>query len=142
MAIAPSGPPQPRDDTHTAPSLLLEARDFSFVGVGAIAGALLRWKLDNIPLANLIGCLLLGAITAHKPPRPAAMLLGGIGFCGSLTTFSSWILNLAQLLRGAGPLAVTGRVLMDLFSGLLAIGLGTLLGGWLKPLKNRLLFRR
>jgi CrcB protein len=70
------------------------------------------------------------------------MLLGGIGFCGSLTTFSSWILNLAQLLRGAGPLAVTGRVLMDLFSGLLAIGLGTLLGGWLKPLKNRLLFRR
>lgn len=141
MAIAPSGPSQPGEAppaAPVAPSLLLEARDFSFVAVGAIAGALLRWQLDNILLANLIGCLVLGAITARQPPRPAAMLLGGIGFCGSLTTFSSWILNLAELLASAGPLAVIGRVMADLVVALVVISIGALIGAWLKPLRHRL----
>ena len=142
MAIAPSTPPQRGDADPASPSLLLEARDFSFVAAGALAGALVRWKLDNIPLANLIGCLLLGAITARQSPRPAASLLGGIGFCGSLTSFSGWILNLAQLLGRSGLRAVAGMVLMDLFRALLAIALGALLGGWLKPLKTLLLSRR
>lgn len=59
------------------------------------------------------------------------MLLAGIGFCGSLTTFSSWMLRLVQLLqRGAGTEALT-MLLLSLAGGLLMLLLGQQLMGLL-----------
>ena len=74
------------------------------VALGAVPGALFRWLLHRDPLANLLGCLLIGMLAGLQPPRPRLMLLVGIGFCGAFTTFGGWIAALATTLRqGAFP---------------------------------------
>ena len=53
-------------------------------------------------IVNSLGCLLLGVFVAllHKNElNPAAYTLLGIGFCGGLTTFSTFSLDLFQLMR-------------------------------------------
>ena len=78
---------------ETRPSLQLELQELLLVGVGAVPGALLRWQLalhlggQNV-LVNVLGAALLGLL-AGLPAAPRRQLLLGIGFCGSLTTFSS-----------------------------------------------------
>lgn len=74
-----------------------ELLDLSLVAAGAIPGALLRWHLPHLLIANLLGCFLLGLLVGWPGTRPRLMLWGGIGFCGSLTSFSSWMLQLAAL---------------------------------------------
>lgn len=140
--MAPSPPPD-----HA--SLRREARDLLLVAMGAVPGALVRWRLEDLGkgwegpatglieadlAANLIGTFLIGVIAAQRPPRPRLLLLGAIGFCGSLTTFSSWMLDVTGLLRTGRPLAGLLLIVASLALGLLcaAGGLGL----------SRLLFRR
>jgi CrcB protein len=58
------------------------------------------------------------------------MLLLGIGFCGSLTTFSSWTLDVVRLQQQHGPWAVL-LVAASLVMGLLAAALGQVSSHWL-----------
>lgn len=135
------------------PELRRELRDLALVGAGAIPGALLRWKLETIArtmvdgtlrsvvaadlLANLIGCLVIGLVLALGRGRVRLALAVGIGFCGSLTTFSSWMLELARALRaGAAPEAVA-VLLVSLVAGVLLVGLGYALGQGLQGLLQR-----
>ena len=81
---------------ETKPSLQPELQELLLVGLGAVPGALLRWQLalhlgDQNLLVNVLGAALLGVL-AGLPAAPRRQLLLGIGFCGSLTTFSSWML--------------------------------------------------
>ena len=101
-------------------ALVEEITSLALVAAGAIPGALLRWTLgDQIIVANLLGCLLLGVISVAASERPRWVLWGAIGFCGSLTTFSSWMLELSRAglpvlashLGGGLALLVLGRVL-------------------------------
>lgn len=71
------------------------------IAVGAAAGALLRWRLATAlvfpwgtTLANLLGCGILGLLVARLSPSSTAWALLAVGFCGSLTTFSSFIFDL------------------------------------------------
>lgn len=116
-----------------------EALELGLVAAGAIPGALLRWQLERVGhtwigglrgaaesdlLANLLGSLLIGVLFGIRPPRPRLLLLGAIGFCGSLTTFSSWMLELARAWsHGQGPAALSVLV-VSLLGGVLAFGLG------------------
>jgi CrcB protein len=93
------------------------------VALGAVPGALLRWVLHCDPIANLLGCLLIGLASNQKPPRPRLMLLLGIGFCGALTTFSGWILALATALR-QGSMPSLLALLLEL-----GVGIGAVVGG-------------
>lgn len=90
------------------------------VALGAVPGALLRWLLHCDPIANLLGCLLIGLASNQKPPRPRLMLLLGIGFCGALTTFSGWILALATALQ-QGSTASLLALLLELGAGVGAV---------------------
>ena len=119
------------------PSLQLELLELLLVGVGAVPGALLRWQLalhlgDQNLLVNVLGAALLGFL-AGLPVAPRRQLLLGIGFCGSLTTFSSWMLAAMKHLSAGGWAAALGLIGLTLGLGLGAAALGFNLGRWLKP---------
>ena len=126
--------------------LRFELRELLLVGAGAVPGALLRWQaavqlgsvvggeaITNL-IVNLCGSFLLGFLAGPIPRRTALVLCLGIGFCGSLTTFSSWVLDVVRLLEGGRPLAAVGLLLASLVLGLMAAGLGLGL--------SRVLYRR
>ena len=113
---------------ETKLSLQLELRELFLVGVGAVPGALLRWQVtlhlgDQNLLVNVLGAALLGLL-AGLPAAPRRQLLLGIGFCGSLTTFSSWMLAAMQHLSAGDWAAALGLIGLTLGLGLGAAGLG------------------
>jgi fluoride exporter len=126
------------------PHLRRELRDLALVAGGAIPGALLRWQLELVAeaatspglraltgadlLANLIGCLLIGMLLAQPPQRARLYLWGGVGFCGSLTTFSSWMLELVRGLEAGRGLEVLGILAASLLGGLALVRIGNGLG--------------
>ena len=115
------------------------------VGAGAVAGAWLRWWLSlrlnpvfpTLPVgtltANLIGGYLIGlavgAINLDLGLSPQARLFLMTGFCGGLTTFSTFsaetfaLLSRGQLGWGFGAIAihVTGSLLATTL-GVLTVG--------------------
>jgi len=119
------------------PSLQLELLELLLVGAGAVPGALLRWQLalhlgDQNLLVNVLGAALLGCL-AGLPAAPRRQLLLGIGFCGSVTTFSSWMLAAMKHLSAGDWAAALGLIGLTLGLGLGAAALGFNLGRWLKP---------
>ena len=122
---------------ETQPSLQLELLELLLVGAGAVPGALLRWQLalhlgDQNLLVNVLGAALLGCL-AGLPAAPRRQLLLGIGFCGSVTTFSSWMLAAMKHLSAGDWAAALGLIGLTLGLGLGAAALGFNLGRWLKP---------
>ncbi|MCP9881355.1 CrcB family protein [Cyanobium sp. Alchichica 3B3-8F6] len=129
--------------TTPARSLRGDLRDLALVAAGAIPGALLRWRLEAIGtaevgglrglvgadfIANMLGCLLLGLVLAQSVRRKRLMLWAGIGFCGSLTTFSSWMLQLARALRAGEAWDSLLVLAASLLGGLVLVALGHALG--------------
>jgi CrcB protein len=121
-----------------------ELNELTLVAAGAIPGALLRWRLESLGgswfagagdlAANLAGCLLLGLLLGRPTPAARLMLWGGIGFCGSLTTFSGWMLELVRALERGAPLTALSLLLTSLLGGLALVWLGRLVGRrWFRP---------
>jgi len=83
-------------------------RGLPLVAVGGAAGAVARWALlaaatpTQFPwptlLVNLVGCGLLGILMGRRT-RPSTLLLVGTGLCGGLTTFSTFAVEVADLVR-------------------------------------------
>ena len=116
---------------------------FLAVGFGAFAGALLRWLfgillnpvLPYLPLgtlaANLLGGLIIGVamgVFNQFQALPAELrLLITTGFCGGLTTFSSFsaetIVLLLRQQYGWTAAIITAHVLGSLLMTLAGIGL-------------------
>ena len=122
---------------ETKPSLRLELQELLLVGAGAVPGALLRWQValhlgDQNLLVNVLGAALLGLL-AGLPAAPRRQLLIGIGFCGSLTTFSSWMLAVTKQLSSGNWAAALGLIGLTLGLGLGAAALGFCLGRRFKP---------
>ena len=120
-----------------------ELSDLALVAGGAIPGALLRWRLgmempqglgalppwlNGTLLANLLGCLLIGGLVAQPPRRARLYLWAGIGFSGSLTTFSTWMLELTRALQAGRLTDALATVMLSLTGGLLLTSLGYGLG--------------
>ena len=118
-------------------TLRSELTELLLVAAGAVPGALLRWQLalhlgDQNLLVNVLGAALLGLL-AGRPAAPRRQLLVGIGFCGSLTTFSSWMLAVARDLVAGNWGEAIGLLGLTLGLGLGCAFLGFGLGRWLKP---------
>lgn len=114
------------------------------ISIGAALGALLRWQLGirlnsifpTIPpgtlVANLLGGYLIGVAVAffasYSAISPEWRLLIITGFCGGLTTFSTFSAELAALLQegrlswalGIVAVHVSGSVLMT-FAGIATV---------------------
>ena len=118
-------------------ALKFELQELLLVALGAVPGALLRWQLslhlaDQNLVANTLGSALLGFL-AGLPAAPLRQLLLGVGFCGSLTTFSSWMLEAVRQL-GVGEIkSAAGLIGLTLGLGLGAATLGFQLGRKIRP---------
>lgn len=114
------------------------------VGAAGAAGAMSRHLLDvglrrpfpdepsrGILVANVVASLVLGVLTGVASGRivdPDLRLAVGVGFCGGMSTFSTFIAQLAEELdAGRRGTAMRWAVAM-LVSGLVAAGLGVGLG--------------
>ncbi len=96
------------------------------ISIGAMPGAILRWQIDHVFIVNIIGCFILGFINSLNISRRYKLIFG-FGFCGSLTTFSGWSVQLFKLInQGFYKLFFLNSILMVML-GLLSIGLGSLL---------------
>ncbi len=105
------------------------------ISVGASAGALLRWWLGDrlnaaLPLlppgtlaANVIGGYIIGAAIAFFASFPALppewRLLVITGFCGGLTTFSTFSAEVVGLLQRGEPLWALGEVAVHVSASVL-----------------------
>lgn len=86
--------------------------EFLILGLGALAGAFLRYKIAespillgvlpvNILIINVIGSFILGmfvVISMHFNLDPKYSVFIAIGFCGSFTTMSSFALQSVSLI--------------------------------------------
>lgn len=115
-----------------------------FVFTGAMVGAPLRYLTDRIVqtrhdslfpwgtfTVNLVGCLILGGLAGAGLAIPASMYaLFGTGFCGALTTFSTFSYETLRLVEGRAYLYAVMNVVVSVVAGLGAAMLGyAALGG-------------
>jgi CrcB protein len=89
----------------------MKGLEFVFLGIGALAGAFLRYKIAsspillgalpiNILIINVAGSFILGVFTVISSNfnlDPKYSMLIAIGFCGSFTTMSSFALESVNL---------------------------------------------
>ena len=112
--------------------------------IGGISGTLARYFLTgavhqawgtSFPygtlVVNLIGCFLIGllaALSEGKLPLDAnTRLLLVIGFCGAFTTFSSFVLDTANLMKHGEDLRAFVNIALSVAAGFLAFKLGVVL---------------
>ena len=124
--------PQSSSAQNNQLSLRQDLSELALVALGAVPGAVMRWQIgsylhDNDVIVNVLGAFLLGWL-AGLPLRPRRQLLIGIGFCGSLTTFSSWMVNCVSLIAQGDWLAALGLIGFTLGLGLGAAALGVFVG--------------
>lgn len=116
----------------------MKVLDLVYLGAGALLGAFIRYKitgndisLNGLPLSvlivNLIGSLILGfsmeGIQRFGLDQRYVIFIG-IGFCGSLTTMSSFAYETSNLVD-AGKLVIAGLdVLLNVGVSILAIFAG------------------
>lgn len=106
------------------------------VVLGAAAGAPLRYLVDRairtrLPwgtfAVNVAGSFLLGVVAgAATDPRLVALL--GTGFCGALTTFSTFSYQTVRLAQDDDWSGAIGNVLVSVLAGLGAVALGLATG--------------
>jgi len=110
--------------------------------LGGAAGAVLRYLTDRAVqrrfdpvfpwgtfIVNVAGSLVLGVLsglTAAHPGLPGwVRALAGVGFCGALTTYSTFGLETVLLAQGGG------RAYASINAGAtLVVGLGAVTAGW------------
>ena len=111
------------------------------VFIGGGTGAVLRYLAGvlavkvlhvNLPLStffvNIAGCFVLGflfALFVSKPEiNPALKLALTAGFCGGLTTFSTFSFEMFEMLKNAQYMQVSVYLVSSLTVGLLAVWIG------------------
>jgi CrcB protein len=123
-------------------------RSFTAVAVGGALGCLFRWYLaiflnryfPAIPpgtlAANLVGCYVIGIaiafFTAYPHFAPEWRLFLTTGFCGGLTTFSTFSAEVVLLLQSGRSIVALSAVAAHLFGSLLMTIAGIATVAWLK----------
>lgn len=116
-----------------------------WVGVGAGLGAPARYLADRFVqtrhdshfpwgtvAVNVFGSFLLGLLTgAAQALSPGVQAAVGVGFCGALTTYSTFSYETMRLLENKLAGYAAANVLIALVCGFGAAGLGLIMGMWL-----------
>lgn len=112
--------------------------EFALLALGAVAGAFVRYKLAESPLVlgtlplniliiNVVGSFVLGvfsvvALLWHLDARYSLFL--AVGFCGSLTTMSSFALETTGMLENRQ----FGNVAINILANV-GLSIGAIIGG-------------
>ena len=106
--------------------------------LGAVVGAPLRYLTDRAVqirhdsifpwgtmTVNVVGCLVLGFLAGAGTSLPSGVAaLVGTGFCGALTTYSTFSYETLRLVEQKAYLYAVMNVLISLIAGLGAVFLG------------------
>jgi fluoride exporter len=112
--------------------------DLVYLAIGALLGVFLRYRVTGTPLflgslpvsvliVNVLGSFILGASSAavsNLGLDERYTLLIGIGFCGSLTTMSSFAFESVNLIDAGKVAAASLDVILNVGASLGAILLG------------------
>jgi CrcB protein len=107
----------------------------ALVFLGAFLGAPLRYLTDRLVQSrhesvfpwgtftvNVIGCVILGALTGASSALPGSILsLVGTGFCGALTTYSTFSYETLKLAGKRAYFVAIANVLGSIAVGLAAV---------------------
>ena len=109
------------------------------VVAGALVGAPLRLLADRVAVArrgrgsiwgtltvNVVGSAVLGVLLGLRHVSPTVLALVGTGFCGTLTTFSTYGYDVVRLVEEQAVLRAAGYL-----AGTLVLGLGVAAAGYL-----------
>jgi fluoride exporter len=110
------------------------------VALGALAGAPLRLLAERVAVArrgrgsvlgtlavNVAGSAVLGVVLGLPGVSPAVVALVGTGFCGTVTTFSTYGADVVRLVEERALRRAVGYLAMTLVFGLAAAAAGYLL---------------
>ena len=115
------------------------------IALGSLAGGFARYYLagfvyhfsgSRFPygtlVVNLIGCFLIGIFSVLAEKKflisPEGKLLLMVGFCGAFTTFSTFMLETANLMNAGELMRAFLNVIFSVAVGFLIFRLGVLLG--------------
>ena len=107
------------------------------VGAGGFLGAVCRYLIGLVPISetfvfpiktfviNIVGCIVIGilaaAATRNYDMSPQLMLLLKVGLCGGFTTFSTFALETADLMKTGHMGAAFLYVLLSVLVGVAVI---------------------
>ena len=108
-----------------------------FVGIGGFIGSVCRYLIGLMPLSpsngfpvktlviNVAGAFAIGLIAAAAAKNadisPRIVLLLKTGICGGFTTFSTFALEISDLVRGGSWAAAAAYMLLSLILGVAAV---------------------
>lgn len=104
---------------------------FLLVAIGGALGTGVRYLLAtrasarfpwSILAANLAGSFGLGLLLGSA--SPGLLLFAGVGFCGALTTFSTFALDTFVLAREGRPIASSANVVLSVAGSIAALTAG------------------
>ena len=113
------------------------AAECAAVYIGGFVGALARYGIveafDSYGgkwpwptfIANIVGCAILGYVIAHRAKGNGSdirLALLGTGFCGALTTFSTFQLEIYKLVDAHAYWTAAAYLAASIYIGLIAVG--------------------
>ncbi|HEY6535254.1 MAG TPA: fluoride efflux transporter CrcB [Candidatus Nitrosocosmicus sp.] len=119
----------------------MKAIEFILLILGAMLGAYARYKITSFPavfgiigsnviIVNIIGSFILGvfsnlSVSLNLDPKYSFLI--AIGFCGTLTTMSSFALESVTMFDNKQLFQMTINVLSNVFLSLLSVYMGRIL---------------
>lgn len=108
------------------------------VGIGGFLGSVLRYLLSEIPIkqinypvntliTNIIGAIIIGMVISYADKtgmRPEKLLLLKTGFCGGLTTFSTFSHETFKLIENGSLLLAGSYVILSVACSIVGVYLG------------------
>ena len=108
------------------------------VGIGGFLGSVLRYLLSKIPvkqinypintlITNIIGAVIIGMVISYADKtgmRPEKLLLLKTGFCGGLTTFSTFSYEAFSLIEKGEFLSAGSYIFLSIACSIAGVYLG------------------